>query len=190
MPPATCSTGSRISTIAYQAGAQITQIVSNTYYLDRTTEQVDALQRRTTTDIALVDDVVDLRFEYFGDPNPPLIPEADRRAWRTACTTPPATTSNLAGADADDGSLAELTAGDPDRRTVLRQRRQRVRCRSAPGPQGSRRRCAMQAASAALRGADTTLFTKPGKSAQAASASFPTTRVTFEVTPRNLNLAR
>ena len=48
----------------------------------------------------------------------------------------------------------------------------------------------MQTASPAFRGADTTLFMQPGHRRRAASATCRTTASPFEVTPRNLNLAR
>jgi hypothetical protein len=47
----------------------------------------------------------------------------------------------------------------------------------------------LQTASAVLRGADTNLFMKPGP-ARGGQRFIPDYRSTFEVTPRNLNLAR
>ena len=170
----------------YEAGAQITQIVSNTYYLDRTTSK---LMRYNGADevIALADDVVDLRFEYFGDPAPPLLPKPLPGA--ANCLYDAA--GNYIGPSAlipTDGSLVELDAAilsdgpycgsgpnefDAD---LLRVRKVRVSLR-------------MQTASPAFRGADTSLFMKPGH-AQGGQRYIPDYRSTFEVTPRNLNLAR
>jgi hypothetical protein len=170
----------------YATGAQVTQIVSNTYYLNRTTNQL-MRYNGASEDIALADNVVDLRFDYFGDPRPPLLPK------------PPAGVANClydaggnyigpAALTPDDGSLATLTAAilsdgpycgsganafDAD---LLRIRKVRVSMR-------------MQTGLAALRGSDTALFMKPG-SAKGGERYVPDYRVTFEVSPRNLNLSR
>lgn len=170
----------------YSPGAQVTQIVSNTYYLDRAANKL-MRYNGASEDIAMVDDVVDLRFDYYGDPNPPLLPKP-----------PPGTANclydgagNYIGPAAlmpSDGSLAELPAAilsdgpycgsgpnefDAD---LLRVRKVRVTLR-------------MQVASSSLRGTDQTLFMKPGM-AQGGERYVPDYRLTFEVAPRNLNLAR
>ena len=170
----------------YQPGAQVTQIVSNTYYLDRTTNQL-MRYNGANEEMPIADNVVDLRFEYFGDPNPPRFP-----------MPPPGTANCLydAGGNyigppvltADDGSLASLPAAmltdgpycgsgvnefDAD---LLRIRKVRVSLR-------------VQASAASLRGSDTTLFSKPG-SALGGERTLADYRTSFEVAPRNLNLAR
>jgi hypothetical protein len=170
----------------YAAGAQVTQIVSNTYYLNRTTNQL-MRYNGADEDLPIVDNVVDLRFDYFGDPTPPRFPQP-----------PPGTANCLYDAAgtyigpptlaADDGSLASLPAAiltdgpycgsganefDAD---LLRVRKVRVSLR-------------VQASLSTLRGPDTTLFMKPG-SALAGERTLPDYRVSFEVSPRNLNLAR
>lgn len=170
----------------YAAGAQVMQIVSNTYYLNRTTNRL-MRYNGSAEDIAIVDDVVDLRFDYYGDPAPPLLPKPT--AGVANCLYDAA--GNYIGPSAltpSDGSLVELTADilsdgpycgsgpnefDAD---LLRVRKVRVSLR-------------MQTASAAFRGADTTLFMKPG-SARGGQRYIPDYGVTFEVAPRNLNLAR
>lgn len=170
----------------YATGAQVTQIVSNTYYLDRSTNQL-MRYNGADEDLPIVDNVVDLRFDYFGDPAPPAFPK------------PPLGTANClydaagnyvgpAALASDDGSLASLPAGvltdgpycgsgvnafDAD---LLRVRKIRVSLR-------------MQATSPALRGTDPALFMKPG-SALGGERAVPDYRVSFEVAPRNLNLAR
>lgn len=175
----------------YQAGAQVTQIVSNTYYLERRADHPNEnkLMRYNgaAEDIAIADDVVDLRFDYYGDPAPPLLPKPT--AGIANCLYDAA--GNYIGPAAltpSDGSLAELTADilsdgpfcgsgqnefDAD---LLRVRKVRVSLR-------------MQTTSIAFRGSDTNLFMKPG-SAQGGQRYIPDYRLTFEVTPRNLNLAR
>jgi len=170
----------------YDAGANITQIVSNTYYLDRTTNKL-MRYNGAYEDLAIVDDVVDLRFDYFGDPNPPLFPKPPPGIANCLYDTG----GNYVGPAAltpGDGSLVTLTAAiltdgpycgsgsnsfDAD---LLRVRKVRVSLR-------------MQAGLAALRGGDTALFRNPG-SAKGGERYVPDYRVSFEVAPRNLNLAR
>jgi hypothetical protein len=170
----------------YATGAQITQIVSNTYYLDRNTNQL-MRYNGANEEVPLADNVVDLNFEYFGDPNPPRFP-----------MPPPGTPNCLYDAGGnyigppplapDDGSLASLPAAilsdgpycgsgvnefDAD---LLRIRRIRVSLR-------------VQASAATLRGTDPALFMKPG-SALGGERAVADYRTSFEVAPRNLNLAR
>lgn len=184
----------------YQTGASVTQIERNTYYWCRPggdrvcPDDATASQLRKydggNTDIPLVDHVVGLVFEYFGDTNPPVAPK------------PPATVENclydaaggyknLPVLAADEGTLARLTpamltdatgndlcgAGssqyDPD---LLRIRKVRVTMR-------------VQVAAAALRGGNAQLFVNPG-TAQESAKVVPDFTVAFEVTPRNLNLTR
>jgi hypothetical protein len=177
----------------YEPGAQVTEIVSNTYYLNRDTNQLmryDAL----FDDIAIVDDVVDLRFDYYGDPQPPMFPRPDPLGTPTS----PGAANCLYDADGSyigpgvltptDGSLVALTSADftdgpfcgsgPNvfDADLLRIRKIRVSLR-------------MQAAAPGLRGADTTLFRNPG-TAREAARTIPDYLLTFEVSPRNLNLAR
>ena len=58
----------------YDSGAQVMQIVSNTYYLDRVTNQL-MRYNGGATDVPIVDNVVDLRFTYYGDLEPPRTPK-------------------------------------------------------------------------------------------------------------------
>ena len=170
----------------YEAGSTITQIVSNTYYLNTATNQLMRYDG-ANSEVPIVDDVVGLQFDYFGDPNPPTLPK------------PPAGVSNclydaagnylnLPVLAADEGSLSSLPADilkdgpwcgsgtnefDVD---LLRVRKVRVTLR-------------MQVSSPSLRGGDATLFANPGKS-QGGNRLVPDYFVRFEVTPRNLNLTR
>jgi hypothetical protein len=170
----------------YDAGASITQIVSYTYYLDRQTNQLKRYDGHAKEE-ALVDNVVDLRFDYFGDPNPPLDPKP--RAGVANCLYDGAGNYvNLPILPATDGSLAELTAaqltdgpmcGTGDNQfdaDLLRIRKVRVTTR-------------VQAASPALRGTNTGLFMKPG-TAQGGERYVPDYRLSFDISPRNLNLTR
>jgi hypothetical protein len=81
---------------AYEAGAHITQVETDTFYLD-----VDQAARRyqlmhydgAFTDSPLIDDVVALQFEYLGDATPPVlrVPVTDPVGpWTTYGPKPPA----------------------------------------------------------------------------------------------------
>lgn len=170
----------------YAAGASVTQVVSNTYYLDRTTNQLKRYNG-TTSDVALVDNVVDLVFQYYGDPNPPLRPkpllgEANCLYDAAGNYLPPPVLT------ADDGSLAELTAavltdgpycGSGDNQfdvDLLRIRKVKVTMR-------------MQTGVASLRGNDAARFTNSG-TAVGGERYVPDYQMQFEVSPRNLNLTR
>ena len=64
--------GSTLST-SYGAGTTVTEARSHTYWFDRARNQLrhyDGYQ----SDVPIVDNVVGLKFTYFGDPNPPLVP--------------------------------------------------------------------------------------------------------------------
>jgi len=56
----------------YQSGAQIAQLMMRTYYLDSDTHQLKSYDGYLR-DEAVIDNVVDLKFEYFGDPRPPYV---------------------------------------------------------------------------------------------------------------------
>jgi hypothetical protein len=171
---------------AYDVGASVTQIVSNTYYLNTNTRQL-MRYNGGTDDVALVDNVVDLRFDYFGDINPPRLPKPP--AGEANCLYDAAGNyANLPTLPPDDGSLANLSAAmltdgpmcgggtnqfDAD---LLRVRKIRVTMR-------------VQAANPALRGTDTTLFRNPG-TATGGEKFVPDYTISFEVAPRNLNLTR
>lgn len=182
----------------YETGASVTQIVSNTYYwcspvASRTCpDDATAWQLRMydgfSRDVPLVDNVVGLRFEYFGDPNPPLKPQ------------PPLGLANCLYDAAGgyigpsvlaktDGSLAELplamlkdgpwcgaaTSSNRFDADLLRIRKIRITLR-------------VQVADSSLRGSDSR-WVNTG-TATGGAREVPDYTVTFDVTPRNLNLAR
>lgn len=175
----------------YAAGAQITQVVSNSYYLNRTTNKLmryDGGDGAGNSDIALADDVVDLEFQYYGDPRPPLLPKPRPGIPNCLYDAGGNYVAGMATLTPEDGSLARLTPAmltdgpycgsgsnqfDAD---LLRVRKVRVRLR-------------VQAAMPSLRGTDPALFMKPGTSI-GGERFVPDYRVVFEVSPRNLNLAR
>jgi prepilin-type N-terminal cleavage/methylation domain-containing protein len=75
----------------YDEGAYITQVASHTYYYDATNRQLrhyDGYQ----TDLPLIDNVVGVRFEYYGEPQPPVLrkPVTDPKGpWTTYAPKPP-----------------------------------------------------------------------------------------------------
>lgn len=171
---------------AYNVGASVTQVVSNTFYLNRATNQLMKYDGHAS-DVALVDNVVGLTFQYFGDPNPPTQPKP--AAGTANCLydaagnyiPPPVLT-------ATDGSFVELTAanltdgpycGSGDNQfdvDLLRIRKVKVTLR-------------MQSGVASLRGNDPTRFVNRG-TAVGGDRYVPDYQMPFEVTPRNLNLTR
>jgi Prokaryotic N-terminal methylation motif len=170
----------------YAAGASITQMVSYTYYLDRTTHQLKRYDGHAKEE-AIVDNVVDLRFTYFGDPNPPTQPQP-KLTVANCLYDAAGNYADLPVLPATDGSLAELTAeqltdgpmcGTGDNQydaDLLRIRKIRVTMR-------------VQVATASLRGRDTTLFMNPG-TAKGGERYVPDYQLSFDISPRNLNLTR
>jgi len=61
----------RFTTI-YAAGSHITEVVSRTFYLNSTERRVYAYDGYRSN-LPILDNVVGLRFEYFGDPAPPVL---------------------------------------------------------------------------------------------------------------------
>ena len=172
----------------YETGASITEITDYTYYLDRNTNQLRRYDGYGL-DEALVDDVVDLRFDYFGDPNPPTEPKPlAANVGNCLYDTAHNPLNALPVLEATEGSLALLKpeiltdgpyCGGGDNQydaDLLRIRKVRVTLR-------------VQAANPAFRGSNTALFMKPGK-ARGGDRYVPDYRLTFDITPRNLNLAR
>src|SRR4029453_9086228 len=149
---------------SYATGATITQAVSNTYYRNAATNQL-MLYDGYQTETPIVDNVVDLRFEYFGNPAPPTTPDPGIGGGANCLYD---AVHNLVGLEtltADEGSLAilkpeQLTDGpwcgggdnefDAD---LLRVRKVRVTLR-------------MQTSDASLRGSHPLLFLNPGRAKQ------------------------
>ena len=93
-------------TTTYDTGAYITQIESHTYYLnaaERRLYHYDGYQ----TNLPMVDNVVGLRFDYFGEPMPAMLrkPVTDTTGpWTTYGPKPPVVGSD---SDADDWGAGE-----------------------------------------------------------------------------------
>jgi prepilin-type N-terminal cleavage/methylation domain-containing protein len=172
----------------YEAGATITQIVSHTYYRNAATNQLMRYDG-ANTEVPIADDVVDVRFDYFGDPNPPRQPKPPAGAGANCLYDAAGNyTAAMPVLTPDEGSLVILTtamlkdgpwcgSGDTEfDADLLRVRKVRVTLR-------------MQVSSPSLRGTDAQLFANPGTS-QGGNRVVPDYFVRFEVTPRNLNLTR
>jgi hypothetical protein len=172
---------------AYPANASIAQAQYHTYYHDAVQNQLrhyDGLD----TDVPIVDNVVDLKFEYWGDPNPPRAP-VPSPATGTNCVmaggvprlaTLAATTGSLVRLESSiltDQLPAMCGAGanqfDPD---LLRIRKITVLLR-------------VQASDPSMRGPAGTFFRNAGAGA-GPGGWIPDYEMKFEITPRNLNLVR
>jgi len=174
-------------TYPYQPGASVPQLRSLTFYLDPINKQLRQYDG-AATDVPLVDNVVDLRFDYFGDPNPPLKPKPAPGIDNCLYDAAGNYDAGMATLTPDEGSLASLPytmlndgpwcGGGANRydADMLRVRKVRVTLR-------------MQVANAALRGSDRQLFMNPGGSVQG-QKYVPDYTMRFDVSPRNLNLAR
>jgi hypothetical protein len=170
----------------YAAGAVVARAETHTYYLDAARRQMRHYDG-DATDVPVVDNVVDLRFEYFGDPIPPVRPKpplGQANCLYDAAGNPVGGMSVLV---AQGGSLAPLPlsmlndgpwcgAGDNQYDAdLLRVARVRVTVR-------------VQASQTAMRasGAD---YLVSGTGTQALGALRDYT-LQFDVSPRNMNLGR
>lgn len=171
---------------AYEAGAKVTQADTHTYYFDaasRTLRHYDGY----LTDVPLVENVVGLTFNYFGDPNPPLTPKPPLGKANCLYDAGGNVVGGLQTLATQGGSLAELPltmlndgpwCGNGNNRfdvDLMRVRKVRITIR-------------VEASQDALRasGAD---FANSGFSSSALRMLSDYT-VRFEVTPRNMNLGR
>jgi type II secretory pathway pseudopilin PulG len=198
----------------YDVGAQIAQIQQRTYYMNAATNQLmyyDGDQR----DEAIVDNVVGLNFEYFGDPRPPVIMRTPGgEVITTYGPRPPALGSTTTAYPAGENCIfmVDPASGLQDSRLPD----------LAPGSQGLVQmtagmlsdgpwcpdggfptrfdadllrlrkvgvRVRVQVASAEMRGPAGLLFTNGGSAIQSRQL-VPDQEIRFEVTPRNFNLGR
>jgi prepilin-type N-terminal cleavage/methylation domain-containing protein len=200
---------------AYGAGAQIAQIEQKTFYFNEATRQLmyyDGDQR----DEAVVDEVVDLVFEYFGEPRPPMILNPVTNPvgpWTSYGPKPPALgvqpTSyppgencafQVGGGGMHVGRLPDLLPGD-DGLVPLTQEMltDGPWCPDATFPTrydadllrirkiGVRLR--VQVGSSELRGPAGVLFRNGGTST-ATTRMVPDQEIRFDIVPRNFNLGR
>ena len=201
--------------VGYSANSALTQIVTAMYYYKPDTLQLMYFDG-WDTDLPVVDNVVKLQFQYFGESQPPKLtgkPLTSKPGpWTTYGPVPPELGIVKGGYPAGENCTFKVDAGtqvprlpvlgaggiaqvelkkedfvdgpwcpSPDKPNkfdadLLRVRRVRVTLR-------------VQAAQASMRGPAGPLFTKGGTS-QGASRYLPDQEVTFDVTPRNMNLGR
>jgi hypothetical protein len=169
--------------IIYPPGADIAQVVETTLYLD-SAQHTLRREHPGASDLPLLDNVVALRFEYFGDPSPPVSPHPPPGVQNCLYATDGAPVP-LPALVADHGTLSVLpvgaltdgpmcgsgaTAYDVD---LLRIRKIRATIR-------------LQAGIASLRGADPLLFLNPG-SATVTARMLPDLNLVVDVAPRNLH---
>lgn len=199
---------------SYSAGAQIAQIMQRTYYWDAAALQLmyyDGDQR----DEAVVDNVVDLAFEYFGDARAPVRVETPSgEIYTTYGPKPPAlgvvTSSWPAGENCTflvDAGTGKHASRLPDLAAGSQGLVQLTEAMLTDGPWcpdntfptrfdadllrlrkiGVRLR--VQVASSELRGPAGVLFTNGGTSS-GGRTMVPDQVIRFEITPRNFNLGR
>lgn len=168
----------------FSPGATITQVDSHVYYYDATNAQLRHYDGYVS-DLPIIDNVVGLTFRYFGDPNPPLSPKPT--IGTENCLFDSSGNPKLPVLPGG-GSLVELppamltdgpwcnTAGEQFDADLYRIRKVQVQLR-------------VQVGAAGLRGTDTLRFARPGTSTSAAQM-VPDYTVSFEITPRNMNLTR
>jgi len=182
------------------------------YWLNRATNQLMFYDGSGAPDVPVVDNVVGLKFEYYGDPQPPTIKGGSGIATSPWTTTygpapnkaingfavgencvfdaGPTPTPKLATLGAANGALVQLAAAQltdgpwcPSADNVNRWDADLLRVRKI----GVTLR--VQAAASALRGPASALFTQGG-TAKNATKWVPDQEVRFMVSPRNLNLGR
>ncbi|HEY7474948.1 MAG TPA: hypothetical protein VH679_08050 [Vicinamibacterales bacterium] len=170
----------------YGTGASVAEAEFDTYWHDPVARQLRHYDGYLT-DVPVVDNVVGLAIEYFGDPSPPARPKPPIGTANCLYDAAGNAISGLASLPAQGGSLAPLPlsiftdgpwCGTGDNRfdaDLLRVRRVRLRIR-------------IQATQAAHRGTGGD-YANPGFGRQSMSA-VPDYSAVLDVTPRNLNLGR
>jgi len=194
----------------YKAGTtKVVEAVSHTYYLKTdTVNQVYQLMHydgTTHAGVPVVDNVVGLSFEYFGEPQPPVIrnPTDAASSWKT--TYGPTPTGGVANCIFDAAvppvpqlvvlgggapGLVPLAAGQltdgpwcPNVANANRWDADLLRIRNVSVT------VRLQSANASLRGPAGALFTYGGTS-RGGIKWVPDQEIRFSVSPRNLNLGR
>lgn len=205
--------------VAYQKGSTITQVAMHTYYLkvDEDNETFQLMHYDgAASDLPIVDNVVKLEFEYFGDPQPPvLLPNKSLSStigpWTTYGPKPPALgVSGPFDWPAGENCTFKVEGGQHvPRLAVLEGGVGQVKLTEdmlVDGPwcpnedtierydadllriRRVRIKLRVQVAAESLRGKGA-LFVRPGTSL-GGERSVPDQEIRFDVTPRNLNLGR
>jgi hypothetical protein len=169
-------------TYVYPSGAAVTEIESRTYYFDSANHQL-RMSDGWQSDVPVVDHVVALVFEYFGDPQPPTRPKPPLGTENCLYDVSgnyksPGPSFGQAGSSMalplsmfSDGPWCGTGAMQFDM-DLLRVRAVRVTIR-------------VEATVDAVRGRGS-LFSRPGTSASSLKSA-PDFMATFRVWPRNLN---
>jgi Tfp pilus assembly protein PilW len=207
------------SGITFAPGAKIAEASSRTYFLKASTSQLMQYDGSTNADIPVLDHIVGLAFEYYGDPQPPLLTGLGLDDPDGPLTTygprPPPITAQIPSLGYPPGenctfavsgrthvprlpvlgsgsattlvrlTPAQLTDGPwcPDAASVNRFDADLYRVRKLEVT------IRVESANAALRGPPGVLFVNGGMSTSGVRW-LPDQQVTFQVTPRNLNVSR
>ena len=206
---------------AYAAGARIVEASSHTYYLkaDPATDTFQLMHYDgVASDVAVVDHVVGLAFEYFGEPAPPRLvrPVTDSTGpWTTYGPKPPRSDVQSTAYPAGENCAFQLdpsgtqqvprleVLGDGVGTTLVKLTAAGLSDGPwCPDEANAHRYDAdllrirrvsvtlrLEAALSALRGPAGSLFTRGG-TARAAGRWLPDQQIRFDVTPRNLNIGR
>ena len=197
-------------TTTYPAGSKVVEVLSHTYYLKTDVAgKVSQLMRYDGTsnpDVPIVDNVVGLKFDYYGEPQPPTMtkPLADAVPPQTTYGAPPDATGEsclfVSGLPMPAPRLPALGNGAPT--TVRLTAAQLADGPWCPNGVNANRWDAdllrirkigvtlrVQSAVAALRGPAGVLFTNGGTS-RGGSKWVPDQEIQFQVSPRNLNPGR
>ena len=197
----------------FGAGAKIAQLTSATYWLNATTNQLMHYDG-SLSDVPVADNVVSLRFEYYGEPQPPTLkhPGGDDDSMTYGPKPPPLEVPSGTYWPPGESCTVQVIAGVQTARleTLGAGSRSLVRLDEAiltdgpwcPDPDEPNRWDAdllrvrtirvtirVQSALAALRGRGPLLFKNPG-TASIANHALPDHEIRFDVTPRNLNFGR
>jgi hypothetical protein len=200
---------------AYPPGSKIAEVVQHTYFIDTADTQLMRYGGLSAAD-AVLDNVVGLEFEYYGDPDPPVFryPDVDRSV--TYGPAPPAldvtqspwaagencmwqtsggahvsrlTSMGIGGVGLVKLTAAQLTDGPwcPDASSANRYDADLLRIRKI------RVTIRLQTGNTALRGPLTAgsdaLFVNPG-TAKNTAQTVADQSIRFDVSPRNMNLGR
>jgi hypothetical protein len=165
--------------------ARIAQVETHTYLIDRNRNELQHYTGWMDPPEAVTNNTMDFRVQYFGDPNPPLAPKP--AVGVANCLYDAAGDPSLPQLPSGGESMVELTTAmltdgplcgvapnqfDAD---LYRLRRVRITLRMQVAPQDLR--------------ATGDMFASPGTSRGGTSFA-PDYVMSFEVTPRNLNLTR
>lgn len=163
----------------------VTEVRQSVYYFDQSNAQL-RFYDGYETDLPLVEDVVDLRFTYYANPDPgsaPAPPDGLANCVYAAGSPPIPLLANLNTPTLTPLTAPQLTDGpvcglSPSRFDGDLLRVQKVGVAIT-----------VQVANPALRGDDPEQFRNPG-TASSGNVWVPDYTVRFEVTPRNMNLLR